>query len=161
SGKEWTLRVDDDSDLRLGARPAKLSDFKVGTRVRVRYAREGGRRRVVLMRPQLTAGALGRDVRDFVRRAKDFGYEKRREYVEKAGKALDELNERIEDLQDRVESGRSAELKELRKKRDALRERLARLRKASPAAWATLKAGVARGMDELQKAYERAAEKVK
>jgi hypothetical protein len=166
--KEWKLTMDDDSRLRLQGRPAKLSEFKKGDRVRVRYEKKDGKNHVVLMRKPGAARAVARTVREALRTARAYGHDKKAEFQLKLQKAVDDLDDRLDDLQEQAEntSGEArkkadAEMKELRKKRRALREKLAKVKAAAPGAWEDAKSGVSDALDDLEKAYEKARSRIK
>jgi hypothetical protein len=167
-GKEWKLMVDEGSTLRLDGRTAKLADFKKGTRVRVRYEPKDGRDRVVLMRTPLTARILAAEARDFLASLKDYGFDKKAEYERKLQPQLTDLDERIEDFQERAQEAggdakrkAEADLKELHRQRDALRDKVERLKSVGADGWSALKADIDRTMSDVYQTYDRAREKVK
>jgi hypothetical protein len=163
-GKDLTLRVDNNSELQMDGKPARLNQFKEGTRVRVTYDRKGGADHVVSLAPTLIgSGEIKRQVRDLLRTVRDYGYQNRDEYQKKMQAALRDLDERIEDLRDRADdAGAEArrkyarELDELGKKREVLREKLDKVKAASPGAFKDLKAGADEAYNDLLKAYDRA-----
>jgi gas vesicle protein len=167
-GKEWKLSVDDRSDLRLDGRSARLSDFKKGTRVRVRYDNRDGKPHVVLMRTPVVAKVVGEEGRDFLNSLKGFGYDKRDEYQRKLADLVARLDERIEDLNDRIaDAGADAERrlapekKELERKRAAVREKMEQLKSVGSTTWEDLKGQLDRSIGDLQQTLDRAREKLK
>jgi hypothetical protein len=163
-GKEVTLRVDDTSRLEMDGQAARLNQFKTGTRVRVTYDRKGGVDHVVSLTPTLLgSGEIKREVRDLLQSVRSYGYQHKDEYQKKMQAALRDLDERIEDLQDRADQAGGAakkqfarDLEQLRQMRAAVREKLDKVKAASPAAFKELKAGTDDAYNDLLKAYDRA-----
>jgi len=167
-GKEWKLVVDDRSALRLDGRAAKPSDFKKGTRVRVRYETREGKNRVVLMRTAVVARVVAEEGPEILRAVRSLSFDKRSDYEKKLTAHLNRLDERIEDLQDRIADGgeeavkRSAEeLQELRKKREAVRAKMDALKDTRADAWEDVKRDLDRALDDLQSSYDRARSRLK
>jgi len=167
-GKEWKLVVDDRSALRLDGRAAKPSDFKKGTRVRVRYETRDGKKRVVLMRTAVVARVAAEEGPEILRAVRSLSFDRRSDYEKKLTAHLNRLDERIEDLQDRIADGgeeavkRSAEeLQELRKKREAVRAKMDALRDTRADAWEDVKRDLDRALDDLQSSYDRARSRLK
>jgi hypothetical protein len=169
-GKEWRLYLDDHASLQRDGQPAQLSDFRPGMRVRVAYRAEDGKNRLVSMTDAPITRAVARGAREALRTGRSYGYERRVEYHRQLEAALADLDHRIDDLEEGVR-GRSAapeararfgeEIKELRRKRDVVSDRLTRLKTAGPEAWESLKAGAANALDDLQGALDRARSRLR
>jgi hypothetical protein len=167
-GKDRTLIVDDGTTLRLDGRTARLSDFRKGTRVRVRYQPIDGKEHVVLMRTPLAAKVLVTAGRDFLNSLKDFSFDKKEEYERKLNENVSELDERIEDLQDRVQAVKGdareraqADLKELQRQSEQLHEKMVRLKTVGADGWDSLKADIDRTTSDIHRTYDRVREAVK
>jgi len=167
-GKDWKLVADESSNLRLDGRAVKLSDFKKGTRVRVRYETKDGKNHVVLMRTAVVARVVAEEAPEILRLVRNYSFDKRDDYEKKLTEHLNNLDERIEDLQDRIADGgeasvkRSAEeLQELRKKRDVVREKMAQLKATREDTWEGAKRDLERALGDLQNSLDRARTRVK
>ncbi len=86
------------------------------------------------------------------------------EYTKKAHETIDSLSVKIDALEvkaknagDSARAGLDEQVKALKVRRTAAKKDLRKLKRASGKAWAKLKAGVDKGIDELQAAYEEAA----
>jgi len=89
--------------------------------------------------------------------------DKKDEYVVKARAELDELSAKIDELEARSrKAGADAKkdldkkLAELKPRREKARKDLARLKRASGKAWASIKAGLQKGIDDLKKELDEA-----
>lgn len=92
--------------------------------------------------------------------------EEKNEYVDQAKTELDELSGRIDALEARArKTGAAAsaeaarQLKELKARRKKAMKDLARLKRASGKAWADIKAGFEKGLEELEKELAETDEK--
>ncbi len=116
----------------------------------------------------ITFDSVKNQVRDALQSAKDYTYEHKDEYVQKMQGVVDELNRKLVDLKARAESA-SAEARtrlqpqidELRRQADALQTQLEKVKAASPEIWNDVKTGVRDAFEDLQKAFEKARERVK
>lgn len=163
AGEEMTFDVRPDTRLSLRGREARLSDFREGQRVRVTYESAGGAHRLVsVAAPAVSLDDVRREAREALESARNYGYERRVEYQKKLEPVLHDLDERIAELKERAAAaGADAkrrmepQIEELSAKRDAVREKLSRVRDAAPGAWDDVKAGVGKAVDDFQKAFDR------
>jgi len=167
-GKEWRLYLDDQTSLQRDGQPARLSDFRPGMRVRIAYRTEEGKNRLVSMTDAPVARAVAKTARDALRAARSFGYEQRAEYQKRLEAALADLDSQIDDLKDRAESAGpevrasyTEAIRDLRQKREVVRERLTRLKSAGAETWAGVRTGADDALDDLQRALDRARSRLR
>jgi cell division protein ZapA (FtsZ GTPase activity inhibitor) len=91
-----------------------------------------------------SAEDVKREIKEAVAAAKSYSFNQKDQYEKRLRSVARDLDERIDDLQERASEARGEaraevekELKELKKKRVVLREKLAKVRSASADAWGT------------------------
>jgi hypothetical protein len=140
-GKDHTLTVDDRSTLRVGGETAKLDQLKPGMRVRVRYAAGDGKDRVLALTAVPPAEDLRKQIRETLQAARAYGYQQKDEYARKLQGLLGDLDERIDELQEHAQEAKGQaheefdrQMKDLRRKREVVREQLDKVKAATPGA---------------------------
>ncbi|MBA4068050.1 MAG: hypothetical protein C0501_30970 [Isosphaera sp.] len=163
AGKEVSLAVTPESKVGTAAKPTTLKQLTAGRKVRVTYQTRDGTDRLLTLVPAVTTDEdLGREVREALKAAKDYSFRQKDKYERELREVVDKVDDRIEDLRDRAkEAGADARAKieeqveELKKKRDALADRLGRAAPAAEDAWEDLKSGVGGAVEDLGQALDR------
>jgi hypothetical protein len=162
-GEEVRLFVDARSTVQLGDRAAGLDQLREGMRVRVTYEPHDRGNRVLTVATPAGGEVVRRRVREWLGGARGYGFEQRQQFGQKLDAVMRDLDEELENLQDQAEdAGPGARrryeetIEELRRKREAVRERLARLRSVSGPAWEDVRNGINAAVDDLEQALERA-----
>jgi Cu/Ag efflux protein CusF/archaellum component FlaC len=168
-GKELELNLDSHSHLTHHRQPAKLSEFQEGNRVRATYEPAKGKNRLLSLRDApVTAEEVQQELRNALDAVKNYTYQQKQEYQKRLEPVLQDLDERIDHLKEQAK-GASKEarkwyaqsLQELRRERRTVREQLAKVQAAAPAAWDEIKAGVGAAWTDLRQAFQRANERLK
>lgn len=101
-----------------------------------------------------------------VRAAEQTAAEKKDEYVKKARTELDALGAKIDGLEVRAKAAGAStraemerQLKDLKARRKAALKDFSKLKRASGRAWADIRAGLEKGIDDLKKELEEADKK--
>jgi hypothetical protein len=159
-GRDLVLHADDSSVIRWHRDKVGLADLHVGSHVRVWY--RPGDRHLVRLNPPLTLEDVKNDLRDAAETVKSYSYQERDQYQKKMNTVMHDLDEQIGDLKEKVRA-KSAdararydrELADLARQRDALRDRLSRLRAAAPDVWAEVKSGVSTAARDLRDTLDK------
>ena len=166
-GGNLAFRVIDQTQLRLNGREVTLDQFKTGVPVTVTYRTSDGRNEATRVAAnETTSDDVKRELREAFQAARDYTFQNKDEYLKRLQSVLDNVNTRLDQLKDQVkaagaEARRQLEpqIEELRKQRDVLQQKMQHVKDSTPAAWEEVKTGVGAALDDLQKAFERAAEK--
>jgi vacuolar-type H+-ATPase subunit I/STV1 len=161
-GQEVVVQVDDQTRLRGRGGAVKLSQLKEGDHVRVRFrGRNGSRHAVAVVRLPVHADDARREVREALQSAKSYTIKRKDEYQRKLRDVLDDMDERIDDLQEQAESANGtaqkeaqAKLRELRAKRDVVRDRLQKVNAATADTWDRVTGAVSDAVQDFQKMYD-------
>lgn len=167
-GREVRVFVGERSRLSLEDRPATLDSFREGDRVRVVYEVVNGQTRVVSMMRGFLAGVVRRGLQEFTEGGRGLAFEKREEYRRRLERALRDVDDEIDGLKDQIaDAGHRSrrqfadDLEALRKRREAVRDQLDRVRAAREGDWDDIKAGVDTALGDLQKALDRVRSRVR
>jgi hypothetical protein len=159
-GRDLVLHADDSSVIRWHRDKVGLADLHVGAHVRVWYRQ--GDHHLVRLNPPLTLEDVKNDLREAAETVKGYGYEQRDQYQKKMNSALHGLDEQIDELKEKARAGSAdakarydRELADLARQRDALRDRLSRLRAAAPDIWADVKSGVSAAAKDLRDTLDK------
>jgi hypothetical protein len=113
---------------------------------------------------ETTAEDVKKETKEAVKTAQAYTEEQRAKYMAEMMDTLESYEEQIKELEmqarDMGDEARMAveeRLQTLREKRDNMSERLDEMRSASGDAWMEMKKGMDKAMDEMSKAYEKAA----
>ncbi len=165
-GKELTLRVDDRSRLEQQGHKVALDQFKKGMQVRVTYATGAGEKRVVSLTPVVSGKEVEKNIGKALQSIKSYTFQQKDEYRKKLQGVMEQADERIAELQRKADrAGAEAkqqyaeQIQHLRRLRDKAHTQLERVNSATPQAWDDLKSGVGSALDDLRKAFEKAADK--
>lgn len=162
-GKTVVLHVSEGTTVEVDGKAAKLADLTPGQRVRVTYRVADGRNQVVALTARKTTGKdVAREAREALQAAKQYTFQQKGEYEKRLRRVVDDLDDRIDDLEQRdrestadARKNLDRQVVEMKQKREALSERLERVKAAAPAAWEDLKSGVQKAIDDLQRALDR------
>ncbi len=159
-GRDLVLHADDSSAIRVHRNKVGLSDLHVGARVRVWY--RPGDHHLVRLNPPVTLDDVKNDLRDAAETVKGYTYQQREQYQKKMNNVMHELDEQVEELKEKARAGTAnararydSELADLARQRDALRDRLSRLRAAAPDIWADVKSGVSAAAKDLRDTLDK------
>jgi len=159
-GRDLVLHADDSSVIRWHRDKVGLADLHVGARVRVWY--RPGDRHLVRLNPPLTLDDVKNDLREVAETVKGYTYQERDQYQKKMNTVVHDLNDQIDVLKEKARAGSAAararydtELADLARQRDALQNRLARLRTAAPDIWAEVKSGVSAAAKDLRDTLDK------
>jgi hypothetical protein len=159
-GRDLVLHADDSSIIRWHRDKVGLADLRVGARVRVWY--RPGDHHLVRLNPPLTLDDVKNDLRNAAETAKDYTYQHRDEYQKKMNGVMHDLDEQIEELKEKARAASAdaktrydRELADLARQRDALRDRLTRLRAAAPDVWTDIKSGVSAAARDLRDTLDK------
>jgi vacuolar-type H+-ATPase subunit I/STV1 len=161
-GQEVAVQVDDRTHLRGRGGAVKLSEFKEGDRVRVRLrGRDGDRHAARVVRLPVQAEDVRREVREALQAAKRYTFRQKDEYQRRLQDVLHDMDERIDDLQEQAETATGqarkdaeARLRELRSKRDVVRDRLDRVSAATADTWDRVTGAVSDAVQDFQKMFD-------
>jgi hypothetical protein len=168
-GSDLELRVGAHSQLMHHKHQARLSEFKAGTRVRVTYEPVEGVNRVIALRDApVTTAELQREFHDALESAKQYTYQQKEQYQKQLQPVLHDLDDRIEYLKEQAKgAGKQAQqwyaqsIQELERERAKVGKQLAKAQAAAPGAWNEVKSGVTAAWGDLQRAFQRAGERLK
>jgi hypothetical protein len=159
-GRDLVLHADDSSIIRWHRQKAGLADLHLGAHVRVWY--RPGDHHLVRLNPPLTLDDVKNDLRDAAETVKGYTYQERDQYQKKMSSVMHGLDDQIDELKEKARAGSAQakarydqEIAELARQRDALRDRLARLRAASPDIWADVKSGVSAAARDLRDTLDK------
>jgi hypothetical protein len=159
-GRDLVLHADDSSVIRWHREKVGLADLHIGTRVRVWY--RPGDHHIVRLNPPLTLDDVKNDLRDAAETVKSYSYQQRDQYQKKMNNVMHDLDEQIDELKEKARTGSAeararydSELADLARQRDALQNRLSRLRAAAPDIWAEVKSGVSAAAKDLRDTLDK------
>jgi MFS superfamily sulfate permease-like transporter len=105
---------------------------------------------------------------DFYKKVKDYTFNEKDDYVEKAEARIQKLDPKLTALDDKLEqtaAGAKEELQNtldrLKEKRNELDAKLTALKESSEVSWEEMKEGFTKAMKDLENAYKRAAAEFK
>lgn len=113
---------------------------------------------------EVTGEDVTRETTEAVQTTQAFLAQQKEEYEKQVRAKLDELDAQVDELQAKAKAEATetkVELKEaledFRRKREAAQKDLEKLEDAAVEGWEQMKAGMANAMEELERAYEKAA----
>lgn len=113
---------------------------------------------------ETTAEDVKKETKEAVETARAYTEEQRAKYMAEMMDKLESYEEQINELEmeardtgDEARMAMEERLQTLRDKRDDMSERLDEMRSAGGDAWMEMKKGMDKAMDEMSKAYEKAA----
>ena len=168
-GRTLELAVDSYSRLYHEGKRVKLRDLKSGTNVVATYHAEKGEQRLVRLADRPASAADVRDsIRETLKAAKSYTYKQKGEYEKRLRRLSRDLDAQIADLQVRARDATGDvrkelvhELRVLQKKKQVVRDQLARVKEATPGAWEDVKKGIGHALDDLAGAFEKARKRFK
>ena len=114
-----------------------------------------------MVRLPVHADDVRREVREALRAAKAYTFERKDEYQRKLQDVLTDMDERIDDLREQAESATGAarrdaeaKLRELRAKRQVVSERLQKVNAATADTWDRVTGAVSDAVQDFQKLYD-------
>ncbi len=116
---------------------------------------------------QVTAEDVKRETQKAARTAESYAQQQKEEYERKAEAEIKELDRRIGDLKAQAKKTAKSkaaidkQIAELRKQQEIARQKLEELKAASASTWEETKKKVVTAIDELKRAYDRAASRLK
>jgi gas vesicle protein len=161
-GRSLTLKTNNDTTVELDGQAAKLADLGTGQPVRVTYKDVGGDKQLVSVAARKTTGRdVAREVREALQAAGRYTYQQKGEYEKKLRGVVDDLDDRIDDLQKQARGATEdarrrldQQVRDLKRKRAVVDERLKRVQSAGADAWDDVKSGVQNAVEDLRRALD-------
>jgi len=163
-GEFLQLTADDRTRIDFPQTEGKLAKLAPGKRVRVNYYVKGGTNRLLsVTEPLLTLGKLKQGISLALTFVRGASFQEREEYKKNLKTILQDAEENLLILEAKADmadaDGKKAiakDVEELRRQRDAVRERLARVDAATADNWAEVRDNLNRLLEDLQRVIERA-----
>jgi hypothetical protein len=152
------FRLTERTRLERGNKPLEFGRLEQGARVRVTYEQEGPVRRLVTLkaRPGGTDGAKADG--ELLRELRRFGYEQRDRYHEQLEEVIDDIDDGIADLRRKARVAAAVarpeierRIDDLRRKREALRDRVDRIKSGGADGWEDIKRGIHEAIEDLRR----------
>jgi hypothetical protein len=164
-GEFLTLTADARTRIEFPQSEGKLANLKEGKRVRVAfYVKDGTNRLLALTEPAITLGKLKQGINLAMSFARTASLKQRDEYKKNVQAMIMDTDERAAALKAQADKAEGAEkqrltadLAELGRQREALREQLARVDAANADNWAEVRDRLNMMLGELQRLIERAS----
>jgi hypothetical protein len=165
-GKQLVLQIDDRSRLEQQGRAVSLDQFHPGMEVQIAWeSRDGSNRLVSMTAAPVTAEEVQREIQDVVRAARSYTFQQKDVYRRKLERVLRHADARIDQLREQAaQAGSRAkqeykeQIEKLRQLRARAQDQVDRVKSATPGAWEELKAGMGSALEDMHRAFQRAAE---